>query len=382
MHDHYSDKRSHNDHDHHDHNHEHGGHDHSHEQEQEQRHLIQVLSAFSGYRQASLHTLQHKLAATPDLPMYAPVRDRLSKHTHAINFNAHLMNLIISEHQQDFLKPLLPSPDAAFETHPSSNIGTGVGDGEVGISQIQKQLQQLDTVVDHVPLESDLDKVRSTLRQFVRDWSDEGLEERTSVYGPILDYLKSHFDHVPMNERGKIQILVPGSGLGRLVFEIVAMGFSCQGNEFSMFMLLASNFILNLPTQVNEYTIYPWIHSFSNVATSANQLQAIQIPDVLVSEHVPPTASFSMAAGDFIEIYGHVDQKAQWDIIVTCFFIDTAKDLTVYLSVIKNALKPNGIWINIGPLLYHFEGAVGAVEFTLDEVKHLIGDFGFDIIVE
>ncbi|KAJ1334789.1 hypothetical protein BSLG_007944 [Batrachochytrium salamandrivorans] len=235
------------------------------------------------------------------------------------------MNLIISEHQQDFLKPLLPSPDAAFETHPSSNIGTGVGDGE-------------------------------------------GLEERTSVYGPILDYLKSHFDHVPMNERGKIQILVPGSGLGRLVFEIVAMGFSCQGNEFSMFMLLASNFILNLPTQVNEYTIYPWIHSFSNVATSANQLQAIQIPDVLVSEHVPPTASFSMAAGDFIEIYGHVDQKA--------------KDLTVYLSVIKNALKPNGIWINIGPLLYHFEGAVGAVEFTLDEVKHLIGDFGFDIITE
>ena len=40
-------------------------------------------------------------------------------------------------------------------------------------------------------------------------------------------------------------MLVPGAGLGRLAFEIARCGYSCQGNEFSLFMLFASNFVLN-----------------------------------------------------------------------------------------------------------------------------------------
>ncbi|OAJ36046.1 hypothetical protein BDEG_20265 [Batrachochytrium dendrobatidis JEL423] len=137
-----------------------------------------------------------------------------------------------------------------------------------------------------------------------------------------------------------------------------------------------------MPERAHEFTIYPWIHSFSNIPSAANQLQAIQIPDILVSDHVPPTVSFSMVAGDFIQIYGAPNQKDQWDVVATCFFIDTAKDLTQYLAVIKHALKPKGIWINVGPLLYHFEGNADAVEFTLEEVKHLITEFGFVIQVE
>lgn len=34
------------------------------------------------------------------------------------------------------------------------------------------------------------------------------------------------------------RVLVPGAGLGRLPLEIAARGYSCQGNEFSYFMLL------------------------------------------------------------------------------------------------------------------------------------------------
>ena len=34
---------------------------------------------------------------------------------------------------------------------------------------------------------------------------------------------------------------------------------------------------------------------------------------------------FSMATGDFVEIYGHdPESQGQWDCVVTCFFIDTA----------------------------------------------------------
>ena len=45
--------------------------------------------------------------------------------------------------------------------------------------------------------------------------------------------------------RGQVRILVPGAGLGRLAFDLAQEGFSAEGAEFSYFMLLASDFILN-----------------------------------------------------------------------------------------------------------------------------------------
>ena len=47
------------------------------------------------------------------------------------------------------------------------------------------------------------------------------------------------------SDPSKISVLVPGAGLGRLAYEIAKQGYSCQGNEWSLFMLMASNFILN-----------------------------------------------------------------------------------------------------------------------------------------
>lgn len=58
-------------------------------------------------------------------------------------------------------------------------------------------------------------KVRSTLRQCVRDWSQEGAEERALCYGPILSELERL--HPDADKRGNIRVLVPGSGLGACV---------------------------------------------------------------------------------------------------------------------------------------------------------------------
>ena len=66
----------------------------------------------------------------------------------------------------------------------------------------------------------DLGKVREVLKHFVRDWSTEGLEERSIIYKPILDVLSS----IAREERSKLHILVPGSGLGRLAWEISELG--------------------------------------------------------------------------------------------------------------------------------------------------------------
>jgi len=54
----------------------------------------------------------------------------------------------------------------------------------------------------------------------------------------------SSFHHLS-NKRPPVKVLTPGAGLGRLSFEIAKKGYHCQGNEFSYFMLIPSNFFLN-----------------------------------------------------------------------------------------------------------------------------------------
>jgi carnosine N-methyltransferase len=71
--------------------------------------------------------------------------------------------------------------------------------------------------------------VRSTLRQFVRDWSSDGAAERKTCYDPILEALELEYESVPVPKRDAIRVLVPGAGLGRLAFEIAARNFSCEG---------------------------------------------------------------------------------------------------------------------------------------------------------
>ncbi|KAJ3073391.1 hypothetical protein HDU99_001976, partial [Rhizoclosmatium hyalinum] len=231
---------------------------------------------------------------------------------------------------------------------------------------------------ESIVLDSDMDKVRSTLRQFVRDWSEEGKQERLDTYEPIMEALERIFGDVPLEQRGSISVLVPGAGLGRLAFDIVRKGFTTQGNEFSFYMLIASNFVLNAMKSPNCYTIYPWVHSFSNMQNQEHQLRPIPIPDVQPGG-IPETADFSMVAGDFLEVYGGQKERGQWDVLVTCYFIDTAKNIFEYLTVIWNALKPGGVWINHGPLLYHFEGMRNemSVELNLEELKTVAKNMGF-----
>ncbi|KAJ2718835.1 hypothetical protein GGI07_005566 [Coemansia sp. Benny D115] len=231
-------------------------------------------------------------------------------------------------------------------------------------------------------IEGHMEKVYSTLKQFVRDWSEEGAVERTETYSPLLRALESEYAHVEPSQRGKIHVLVPGAGLGRLMFEICSRGFSCQGNEFSYFMLLASNFILNRSTKVNEHTIHPFVHQFSNVVCASDQMRSVRVPDVLPTDlPYSDTAEFSMTAGDFIEVYGTEDERGKWDAIVTCFFMDTAKNALDYLDTIWHAMKPGAVWINLGPLLWHFDNVDGemSIEFTREEFVELVTKVGFEL---
>ncbi|ETI54525.1 hypothetical protein F441_02622 [Phytophthora nicotianae CJ01A1] len=264
---------------------------------------------------------------------------------------------------------------------------------------VQAQLEngpayELPEVTPKTPLRSPLrhfSKLKSTLHQFVRDWSDEGKKERDMCYTPIIKELRRVLMVDPDSPTDRPRVLLPGAGLGRLALEIASLGYAVQGNEFSYQMLFASNFILNWISRPMELEIHPWIHNPSNAMTVTDLLRPVAIPDVAPAEllglntgtAIPP--DFSMCAGEFLEAYAN--DKECWDCIVTCFFIDAAPNVIEYIAAFERLLKPGGYWINLGPLLYHWQDGSGedderydqSVELTYEEIKAVMSTYNFRI---
>ncbi|CAG8975920.1 hypothetical protein HYALB_00007048 [Hymenoscyphus albidus] len=155
-----------------------------------------------------------------------------------------------------------------------------------------------------------------------------------------------------------MNILVPGAGLGRLVFDLCIDGFNAEGNEISYHQLLASSYILNYSVGSRIHTLYPWAHSFSNHKSRKNHLKSVLIPDVSTGDlmtHTEESGDMSMSASDFLLLYGSKKQQDRFDAVATVFFLDTAPNLIRYIETVRNCLKTGGLLINVGPLLWHFE---------------------------
>ena len=253
---------------------------------------------------------------------------------------------------------------------------------------------------------SDMDKVRTTICQLYRDWSIEGLSERRSCYEPVLQDLSEAFKAT--SDLSAIRVLVPGAGLGRLVYEICKSGYSVQGNELSYHQLIVSNWILNDVGPEQNFDLYPFAMTFSNNLNLEYQLKAVKIPDVHpgtilnefsigASNHT--SNGMSMTAGDFVQLYNIDEHKDSFDSVITVFFIDTAPNCIRYIQTVYHCLRAGGVWINLGPLLWHFEergssnqtdveegrrsqvgtDEPGSVELTDEELLLLIESMGMHI---
>lgn len=234
-----------------------------------------------------------------------------------------------------------------------------------------------------------MSKVSSVLKSLARDWSKEGEEERNMAYNPVLERVSKY---LPLNDvlnMSPPNLCVPGAGVGRLACELSALGYAVQGNEFSLYMLLASDFVLNGPLQPGSLQISPWLLESRNIHSSADPLRALQIPDVdaynmIINKRknskkkqsaeqdssetvtmtdtdevekqssVPP--DFSMAAGEFVSIYSAESEQGKWDGVVACFFLDASPSIVEYLQVIYQMLRPGGFLFHFGPLLWHWSG--------------------------
>ena len=268
----------------------------------------------------------------------------------------------------------------------------------------------------------DMDKVRSTIRQLYRDWAAEGAVERKACYGPVLAGLNRAFAHLTPAQRSHKNVLVPGAGLGRLAFEVCCAGYAMEGNEISYHQLLVSNWVLNYTQGAGAHPLHPWALSFSNHRRREHQLQKVAIPDVWPADELDKTSKatesevhayqrMSMSSGDFCVLYKEPQYEESFDAVTTCFFIDTAPNLIAYIETVRHCLRAGGVWINLGPLLWHFEGGLpqkkgtsdessngsssagrdrqdrnqgigesGSFELSDDEVVKLVEHFGFEIV--
>ena len=148
-------------------------------------------------------------------------------------------------------------------------------------------------------------------------------------------------------------------------------------------MLIASNFILNKCRQSEAFTIHPFVHQMNNVLHSSHQLKAVKFPDQDPSD-IPPDVPFSMTAGNFVDIYSAPEYANHFQCIVSCFFIDTAHNIVQYIETMHGALEENGIWINLGPLLYHFSDVADedSIEPCFEFVRDIILSYGFQFLEE
>lgn len=217
----------------------------------------------------------------------------------------------------------------------------------------------------------DFKKTASMLSQIAREWSFECSEERSYLLQKLSPLVKS-LDK-------DIRVLNPGAGTGRLIADVVkSLGVSCEGNDNSYHMIIMSMYMLNKGLSRFEITIYPYVHSFSHWESIEDQLVPIRIPDLsLISVDLEYGGDMSMTTGSFVDNYGpnqnikassnydirpeeaysRANACGSMDIVVTNFFLDTATNILDYIMSITHVLKPNGYWINYGPLLYHFENS-------------------------
>jgi carnosine N-methyltransferase len=326
-------------------------------------HFYTVLTAFALYE---VHSFQKVTTLQNYFNHLAPTHKNVLLNEKEKETKFDLMkDAIVSNF--NLIKNILPPDQCRFtpeELHPRKAV--------VNIPEHLKQYVKL--------CEEDMEKVHSTIKQCMRDWSEEGSNERSKAYGPIIEELLDYYSsYNTVESRSNIRVLTPGCGLGRLTWEISRLGFTSQGNEFSFYMLLAANFILNQVKQKDQFTIYPFVHQNVNVISQQDQLRPIKIPDVnplSLNELMPPNkaADLSMVAGDFIEVYNEDSYISYFDCVATCFFIDTGKNIFEYIDVIYKILKPGGLWINLGPLLYHYADMPNtfSIELTYEEVKQVI----------
>ncbi|KAK8018804.1 hypothetical protein PG991_007994 [Apiospora marii] len=158
-------------------------------------------------------------------------------------------------------------------------------------------------------------------------------------------------------------------------------GFEVTINEWSAYMTAAYRYLESHPAP-ESHTLHPFLDSLSHHATTADLQRPIPFPEPdAATALADPSSNVLLVEGDFTTVFfAHDDdntEQQQYDVIITYFFLDTARNPLTYLETIRRLLRPGGHWLNLGPLLY---GTAAQVQLSLDEMVLVSSALGFDFL--
>ena len=214
----------------------------------------------------------------------------------------------------------------------------------------------------------------------LRDWTIESKPERDANYGKILNELKKYinYDDKELMQKNDFKALVPGTGCSRMTFELAKRGFNVECNDFCYIYICFCDYLFN-HSKKNSEVFCPNIETFSNTFDSQFVTKKYLFPDVDIREELANTNAKKIifTKGDFLSLFK--GKKEQYNVIITLFFIDVAKNIVEYVEIMHDLLKQGGVWINLGCLDYFYTRSLLSIDLTWDELRHVIIEYGFEL---
>lgn len=189
-----------------------------------------------------------------------------------------------------------------------------------------------------------LSSITESLNHLVRDYNSEYFQNEVK---PLVEYISKEIDSVSLSTEA--DIIVPGSGAGRIAYEISHKTTKSKVYSIEMNSLM---YALNSAVFKTEdvLKVSPYALDFSNHLNLENQLKTFEI----LSKDFQKPENLELICDDFLKFVPDNKVNDRDAIVVTAFFMDTAENILEYMEKIESLKKyyRKIHWINIGPLKY------------------------------
>lgn len=227
-----------------------------------------------------------------------------------------------------------------------------------------------DDIIKNNSCETSFSAINETLTHLVRDYNNDYYSNESL---PMVEYiLRTISQHVKVADDEHTDILVPGSGLGRVAHE-VALNLpkaAVTSIEYSDLMHIGNLLIYSCDETI---ALSPWALDYSNHLSLKSQLKSFTIN----CQQFTKPDNLNIEYGDFRKFKINKQKtKKKALILITVFFMDTAENILEYLDTIESYKRDYETihWVNLGPLKY---GTRPKVVLTVEEFNQLRASRGW-----
>ena len=212
------------------------------------------------------------------------------------------------------------------------------------------------------------------LELLIREWGEEGKEEREISHGQVIKELKKYLDYENPEEIKNKKILIPKNHFGRLAYDLSKLGYNVDFLENNYIYLIIQDYLFNISEKFGDI-ICPCIHSFCSSFNEKSVIKKHSIPDENIKNDLK-NKNLIIYQEDFITFYK--GKKDLYDAVVTVFCTEDVRNMIEYIEIIHEILKKGGIWINFGSMENNYAD-YGGIALAWDEMKQVILNYDFEL---